>query len=244
MTTTYDPATETLDDLAQLGGNQGPRHYFGEIAIVDDFDCILERGRGKVPFDPSFHRPEQRLVALKLKLVCTKADGSTYDLDQDDITSGSKHKVTLASLKELGVTTRSDLRGLVGKWAQAVRVETGRTYTATKGASQGQQVAETALKFLALYDDAEACKAAEAQFYTPRSGGATDGRNVPQPVTAADTGSAPVIARDALIATLPALVMAAQKNPATLQTILNGNPQYAANGITAQSPEVAALLAA
>lgn len=238
MTTTYDPTIdESLDSLTQLGGNQGPRHYFGEITIVDDFDCILERGRGKVPFDPSFHRPEQRLVALKLKVTCQKADGSTYDLDQDDITSGSKHKVTLESLKPLGITGRAQLRTLAGKHCQAVRVETGRTYIATKGTNAGQQVAETALKFVALYDSADACKAAEREFYTPKG----DGRNQPQPITAADTGSAPTIAREQLLATLPAIWQASGKNPAMLGTILAGNPAYAQAGITLTAPEVVAL---
>lgn len=245
MTTTYDPATESLDALTGLGGDRGPKHYFGEIAIVDDFDCVLRKGAGKVPFDPGVHRPEERLVALKIKIVCTKQDGSTYDLDQDDITSGSKHKMTLASLKTLGIVARGQLRELAGQYCQIVRVETGTKYQAKKASADGRVQAgdwlpETAMQFLAIYDDADACKAAEAEFYAPRG----EGRNQPQPVTAADTGSAPTIARDALIATLPALVMAAQKNTATLQSILNGNPQYAANGITVASPEVLTLLAA
>ena len=244
--TTYAPTPtqtddESIDSLTALGGFGGPRVYFGEITIVDDFDCILERGRGKVPFDAGVHRPDQRLVALKLNITCTKADGTSYDLIQDDITSGSKHKVTLKSLQDLGITTRAQLRGLVGRFCQVSRVDTGRKYTATKGVNAGETIAETALKFLALYDNEEACKAAEVAFYAPKSNGNSNGaasqRNVPQAVP----NEAPQVARAALVATLPALWTASGQDMAVFERILNSNPGYAQNKIDIWCEEATAL---
>lgn len=231
---------ERLDSLTGLGGERGPKHYFGQIAIVNDFDCVLRKGVGKLPFDPAVHRPEERLVALDLKIVCTKADGSTYDLDQSDITSGSKHKLTLASLIELGVSTRAELRALAGRYCQVLRVETGKRYQAKKASADGavqpgDWLPETTLRVVALYDSADACAAAESAFYNARGG---DGRNVPQPVTAADTGSAPAVAREALLATLPILWQAAGQQLPAFEAILRGNPSYAAAEITMDCDEV------
>lgn len=250
MTTTHDDLdTMTLSGATEVGAREGgEKHYFGEIAIVDVWAAAWPKGQSKpVPFDPSFHRPEDKRIFVQLKVVCTKKDGGTYDLDQGEVTSGSKHRVTLKSLEALGVTTIPELRALAGqRWAQAVRVPTGRKYAAKKDSADGSikvgdMIAETALKFVALYNTADECRTAEAQFYTPRSGGTEGGRNQPQPVTAQDTGSAPTIAREQLLATLPAIWQASGKNPAMLGTILAGNPAYAQAGITLQAPEVVAL---
>jgi len=250
--TTDDLDGMSLSDATELGAREGgDKHYFGEIAIVDVWAAAWPRGQSKpIPFDPSFHRPEDRRVLVALKITCTKKDGATYDLDQDEVTSGSKHRVTLKSLEALGVTTVPELRALAGaRWCQVTRVPTGRKYAAKKDSNDGSikagdQIAETALKFLALYATPDECQAAETAFYTPKSGGAAftgaQPRNAPQPLSPAETGI-PAIAREQLLATLPALWMAAQQNPALLGTILAGNPAYAQAGITVQAPEVIAL---
>lgn len=235
MTTTTDE--ETLSDLTELGGNIGPKHYFGVITIVDDWDCALVKGSGKVPFDPQQH--SQRFVALKLQLTCTKADGSTYSLDQDDITSGSKHKVTLPSLDALGIKTRPQLRTLAGQYAQIVRVPTGRTYVAAKGARAGETIQEEALKFIAIYATEAECKAAEAEFY--KRDDAATGKNTPQPATVAELGGIDAVARTQLLNTLEPIWKAAKEDPAKFADILAKNPRYAQVGITVESPEVIAL---
>lgn len=240
MTTTTMPDTtgESLSAMMEQGAREGDKHYFGEITLVDDWDCALVKGAGKVPFDPTQHTT--RLIALKLQVTCTKADGGTYTLDQDDITSGSKHKVTLPSLDALGVKVRPQLRALAGKFCEVVRVPTGRTYTASKGANAGQQIAETALQFLRLFDTADECAAAEREFYTPRVDklSAGNGRNVPQPIEQPPVDQA---ARAALLATLPILWQAAQQKADVFEKMLGGNPAYAQAGITTDSDEVVQL---
>jgi hypothetical protein len=241
MTTATDH-DEKLSDLTTLGAREGnDRHYFGQITIVDDWDAAWPKGSKPVPFDPGQHAPEQRRVYIQLKVTCTKADGTTYDLDQGEVTSGSKHRVTLKSLEALGVVSRSQLRALAGRHCEVVRAPTGQKYTARQGDRAGQQVDEVALKFLALFDDESACKAAETAFYTPRSGGVTD-KNAPQPLTPAEGGAQlDQAARAQLLATLEPIWNAAGKDYTKFTDILAKNRQYEANGITTTSPEVIAL---
>ena len=237
---------ETLNDMMNVGANDGrDKHYFGEIVEVDDWDCILAKGQGAIPFDPAVHRPEQRRIKVKIVLSCEKSDSSTYLLEQGDITSGSKMRVTLKSLAALNIETRDQLRSLVGKWAEVTRVATGQKYEAKKGANAGQMIDETALNFVRLFGDRDAAKAAETEFYTPRNGAANgDGRNVPQPLSAAETGAIDAAARAQLLATLPMLWQAAAAAPDSIkmfETILNGNPAYAQAGIDIWCPEAQQL---
>jgi hypothetical protein len=228
---------ETLNDMMSVGANDGKdKHYFGEIVEVDDWDCILAKGQGAIPFDPTSHRPEQRRIKVKIVLSCEKQDGSKYLLEQSDITSSSKMRVTLKSLAALNIETRDQLRGLVGKWAEVTRVATGQKYEARKGAMAGQMIDETALNFLRLFADRDAAKDAETEFYTPRNGANAngDGRNVPQPLSADEVGAIDAAARAQLLATLPMLWQAASAAPnpvKMLETILAGNPAYKAAGI-------------
>lgn len=239
MTTTTMP-DERLSDLTGLGErSDNDRHYFAEITNVDDWDAAWPKGSRPVPFDPSQHTAQQRRVFITLQLTCTKADGSTYTLDQAEVTSGSKHKVTLGSLDALGVSTRSQLRALKGKYAEVQRVPTGQTYVSKSGARAGQTVDEVAFKFLRLFDTAAEAQAAEREFYTPKSGG--NGRG------AAGLIEQPAIdeaGRAALLQTLPTIWGAISAQPgavAMLQGILAGNPAYAAHGITMDSDEVQIL---
>lgn len=235
------PADESLDDMMSAGARTGPRHYFGQITVLDVWDCVLEKGRGKVPFDASYHPAERRNVAITIKVTCVKADGSTYDLDQSDLSSGDKGKLTLSSLKKLGITGRAQLTALAGQYVQARRVETGGKYQAKKASADGKiqpgdWIAEQALEFLALYTDTDACKAAETAFYTPRDAAPVgDGRNVPQSI---DAPAVDAQARALLLKSLPMLWTAAQQNPVTFAAMLAANGQYAQHGLTPDCAEV------
>lgn len=234
--------SESLNDLMEMGNGDGKdKHYFGEIVEVDDWDCILAKGQGAVPFDAATHRPEQRRVRIKLVISCEKQDGSSYLLEQGDITSGSKMRVTLKSLGALGINTRDELRALKGQWCEVVRVATGQKYEAKKGDRAGQMVDEQALSFLRLFPGRNEAKAAETEFYTPRNG---NGKNAPEPLSPADLGGIDEAARAQLLATLPVLWQAAQAAPVPLtmfETILNGNQAYKAHGIDIWCNEAQAL---
>jgi len=236
---------ETLNDMMGLGSSDGKdKHYFGEIVEVDDFDCVLLKGQGAVPFDATAHRADQRRVKVKLVVACEKQDGSSYFLEQGDITSGSKMRVTLKSLAALGIETRDQLRGLSGQWAEVIRVATGQQYLAKKGERAGQMVDEQALSFVRLFPTRDAAKDAETAFYTPRNGSDSTSVNTPQPLSAADLGAIDQAARAQLLATLPMLWQAAQSAPdpvAMFETILSSNPAYQQNGIDILCSEAVAL---
>jgi len=243
--TTYDPTTdESIDDLMTVGKFADAKSNFVEIAVVDVWDCVLAKGVGKVPFDPTQHAPERRCVAISMTLIGTRRDGSTYDMKQDDISSGIKFSETLPSLKALGVSGRAALAALAGSYAQVERVDTRETYAARKASADGKiQVGDPvkvqSFKFLALFPDAEACKAAELAFYAPRGRQAPgDGRNVPQAIEP----DASAAARATLIKSLPMLWQALAGNvPVFVAMIESPRAQYRAAGITRWSDEVVAL---
>lgn len=247
MTTT----DERLSDLREMTGpaDGNDKHFFVEVAVVDAWDCVLAKGVGKVPFSPAVHRPEQRRVNVVIELLAERRDGSTYALKQEDINNGSKSKITLKSLEELGVETLGQLRALnsAGRWAEVVKVPTGQKYAAKKDSADGSikagdLIPEQALKFLRLFGDRDEAKAAEQEFYTPKNGAAAgDGRNVPQPLSASET-SIDQAAKDALLKTLPVLWQAAQQQPAVFQGMLAANKGYAAVGLTWESAEVRAIV--
>lgn len=244
MTATTDERLSDLRDMPNPEG--GDKHIFAELTILDAWDCVLMKGQGKVPFSPAIHRPEQRRVNVVIELQAERKDGTTYALKQEDINNGSKSKITLASLEDLGVETLSQLRALngAGKWAEVMRVPTGQKYAAKKDSADGSikagdMIAEQALKFLRLFPGRDEAKAAEVEFYTPRNGEGS--KNAPQPVTAAELGSNPQIdeaARESLLKTLPVLWQAAQQNESVFASFLTNNPGYAAAGLTLASDDV------
>lgn len=236
---------DSIDDLMTVGKfADGPKSNFVEIALVDVWDCVLEKGRGKVPFDPAAHPAERRCVAISMTLIGTRKDGSTYEIKQDDISSGIKFSETLPSLKALGVSGRAALAALAGQYAQVERVDTRETYAAKKASADGKiQVGDPirvqSIRFLALFPDQEACRQAELAFYAPRGGQAAgDGRNVPESLPPEPDEAA----RAMLLKSLPMLWQALGENvPAFVATIESPQAQYAAMGITRWSDEVVAL---
>lgn len=235
MTTATAPAYDEL--LSPPVMPDMPKAFFGEVTTLDIWECVLQTG-GKVPFDAGFHSPSQRRLAVKVGLTCAKKDGGSYDVDQDDINTGSKWGKTAESLRTLGFTQRAELESLHGKFAKAERVPTGKTYTAKSGAKAGQVVDELALVFLTIYDSAEACQAAEQAHYAPRNGNgdAPSGRNAPQPVSAADNLGTGL--RDTLLATLPKMWALCKQDYARFGKLIESNAQYAQNGITLASVEI------
>lgn len=237
MTTATAPAYDVDELFNPPVVTDQPKAFFGELTTIDIWECVLQTG-GKIPFDAGAHNPSQRRLAVKIALTCQKKDGGSYDVDQDDINTGSKWRVTLESLKTLGITQRAEIEAMRGKFAKAERVPTGKTYTAKSGAKAGQTVDELALVFLAIYDTAEACQAAEQAHYAPRNGNGASvpaGRNAPQAVTSAEIGGG---LRETLLATLPKMWALCKQDYARFGKLIESNAQYAQNDITLASVEI------
>jgi len=219
--------TDQTDDLFSPPAERVRVDYFGEITQVDDWDCVLRRGAGKIKFDPGQHDISEKRVAIKLQLTSTSRDGSMFTIDQDDVNTGSKWRTTLKSLQTLGISSRQQLRALKGQFAHIKRVPTGETYVASQGKRQGEKVQEQAWHFVALYPDAGAAQAAENTFWDeqranrPASDFKMPDESLPNPPNGAtDAETNKIIALKAL----SMLWKASGHNQDVFKTMLEGNP--------------------
>jgi hypothetical protein len=151
------PVNDPFDTAEDPQEIKYSNEYFGE-AGVDAFFCVLEKGHGKVPFDPNYHSIDRRLTAVVIGIIPVPASGLNFSVDRDYIAEFRDwNAITLPSLKKLGIS----LRDLDGRYVHAKLTETGETYT-TKA---GETKEKTVFEFLEVFDTLEACEAAyEAKF--------------------------------------------------------------------------------
>ena len=154
--------TPAVDEYAPPSPPSEEKTYFGEVVLVDAWDCILERGKGKVIFDPSIHEAYRRVKAIKISVECTSKDGGTYTIDLDVISDSKEWRLTYPTIGAIGRTVPT----LKGSFVQVKRVPTGEHYT---NKTTGEQKPKTTFKFIASYPDRDAMTAAADVFYTPRA---------------------------------------------------------------------------
>ncbi|OQB88177.1 MAG: hypothetical protein BWX85_00012 [Chloroflexi bacterium ADurb.Bin120] len=170
--------TPINDPLAMAENPQEIKYsneYFGQVSL-DVWFCVLEKGVGKVPFDPNTHSIDRRLTAITMGIIPVPASGLQFSVDRDYIAEFRPwNAITLPSLKALGVSVRE----LNDRYVRVKMTETGETYTN----SQGETREKTAFEFLAIYDSLEAC---EADF-TAKRGSSAQPNTSPQKSQAAPT---------------------------------------------------------
>ena len=167
----YVDPMDTLDD-PQLASPE----YFGQIKVVSWF-CVLQKGVGKVDFDPQVHALDQRRTAVKIGLVPLSEHNAQYEIFRDHIAESKEWAgIVLPSIKSLGISAKE----LHDKWVKLTFQTVGRTYTKTDP-NTGETVTRdaTTFKFLALYPNEEACRAA----YHAEHGGNGNGHAQAQVVT-------------------------------------------------------------
>lgn len=133
--------------------------YFGQV-VLDIWPCILEKGRGKVPFDPGQHDPNKRLTAVQVHVIPLAEHNMSRDVGRDLIAESSEWaKIVLQSIKDSWPPTWGDfnLRTLNNKYAKVTYAPTGRTYT---DKNTGETKDSTTIKFLALYATEAECRTA------------------------------------------------------------------------------------
>jgi hypothetical protein len=216
---------------------------FGQ-AWVDAWICVLQKGVGKVPFNPQIHKPEDRRTAIKVEITpLPDLDYQGPPLLREYVAEfGEWPKITLPSFKALGLTTRQLNRA----WVRVQLVGTGRTYTNQAGETKEA----TTFKFLAIYPDQATCQAAYLNQGAPATA-------VPDP----GNGTAPMLVKPPESRQAPA--MPPPQNGKERETALkfvqalvrqvNGDEDQLANRLakmpliakhfTIQSPEVMNLLA-
>lgn len=146
MTTYNDPLDSAENPEVPLP------EYFGQ-ATVDAWFCVLQKGMGKVPFDPQQHRLDDRRTAIKFGIIPLPEQNVTRDVYREYIAEfGAWPKITLPSIKAVGLT----LKGLNNAWIHLALVSEGRTYTDKNGETKDSLT----FKVLAVYPDETACRAA------------------------------------------------------------------------------------
>lgn len=152
--------------------------YYGQIKVATWF-CVLEKGVGKVDFDPQKHALDRRVTAVKIGLLPLAEHKVNYEIMRDHIAESKEWAaILLPSIKALGITARE----LDGKWVKLTFQPTGRTYTKTDPTTGETTTKDsTTFKFLALYPNEAACRAA----YEAERNGNGNGASAPAAAPAA-----------------------------------------------------------
>jgi len=232
---TYDAGTKEAghsepDPWKQADEAKEPtRHYFGQV-YLDLWFCVLEKGVGKVPFDPAQHKPGQKRTAIKVELVPLQSSGLMFTILREMIAESREWAgIVLPSLKALDVTTRT----LHEKFVQAELVPS-RKYVDKE---TGETKQATTFKFVQIFESESECEAAAAEFFNqPQDeipGFSDESKNEKEPKLDPQ--------KEVALKFLPALVNMAGGDPQKLSSILSEN-QLVSRYFTINSPEVVELL--
>ena len=206
--------------------------YFGRIEMHTWF-CVLEKGIGKVDFDPAKHGIDARRTAVKIGLIPLAEHNTNQDIFRDQIAESREWaSLVLPSIKNLGITARE----LDGKWVKLTFQPTGRTYTKTDPMT-GETVTRdaTTFKFLALYADEAACRAA---YLAERAGnGGNGGASAPASAPARSGNQE----KETALKFVKPLIARADGDETKLGQLIAGMPLLSKH-FTVQSPEVQELL--
>ena len=154
-------------DLYTSADNPSTRstEFFGLVRL-DLYPCVLIKSVGKVPFDPQVHKIEDRRTAIRVMIIPLAEQNFNRDVYRDYVAEfGSWPKITLASIKALGLTTRQ----VHEAYARVAVVPEGRTYVSQSGETKES----TTFKFVAVYANEAECRTA----YLSGDGNADDPSN-------------------------------------------------------------------
>jgi hypothetical protein len=213
----YDP-WQAAEEAKEL-----PKTYFAQVTL-DVWPCVLEKGVGKVPFDPNAHKEGQRRTAIQLTLTPLPSANVDFVTERGYVDFAREWaSITLPSIKILGV----NLRELHEKWVKYEMVKYG-TYT-KKGTDgeEGEEKDLTTPRFLALYASEEEAEAAASEFY------GNGGDSEPAPINNGE--------RDVALKFLPALVAQVGGDPTKLAEVIASN-SLVSKYFDINSPEVVELL--
>lgn len=159
-------------------------YWYGQINLNAWF-CTLVKGQGKIPWDPNLvdpvtGQPARRYTCIDLSLAPI-TDQPINNIERSMLAEfGEWVDITLPSAKEIGLT---NLQALNGAWVCCEMAPTGRTYTNSAGETKNA----TTFKFLRLFENETACRAAHQ---AARGGnGATETPGVQSQTPAPTTGN-------------------------------------------------------
>jgi len=225
------------EDLYESAMEDEPQCFFGQPSF-NLWKCILEKGTGKVPYDPNLHAGRRTSIAIELTL--TPIDPTRRLIQRQMLNWTPDFKGVMRPSIEALADQIAEMKGLqVGQFSPLKAIEgmfTSGEFVPRPDNKPGQTW--TTLRFDAVYASREACEAAHAKKMAELG---IDGAS-PE----ADEQLAPMSddseQRAAMAAFLPALWAQAQKTSmplAEMDKLLKANPMLA--GFTLASSEVVAL---
>lgn len=119
--------------------------------------CVLEKGIGKVEFDPQMYSADRRRTAIEI-IVRPLADmGLSFDLARNMLAESREWAaIVLPSIRDLSISPKQ----LNGSWVKVQTVpltdNAGKTVTYTD--SNGVVKEKTTVKFLAIFKDENECR--------------------------------------------------------------------------------------
>ncbi len=143
--------TEKTNDPWAAAKDAEPRQpiYWGNL-VADAYFVILEKGIGRLPFDPEIHPPGRRCTAVDLSLLCITEQNMQTPIERQVIAeSGEWTKFIKPSILELGFEPQE----LNGRFVKVKMVPTGRKYTN----SNGEEREASTFKFLEVFADENEC---------------------------------------------------------------------------------------
>lgn len=126
--------------------------WFGRL-FVDVWPCVLEKGEGKVPFDPAIHKESDRVTAIEMELVPLPDYDVSFTLERNMVHFAKAwRRVTLPSIQALEI----DLRALHESFVAVEFKPTGRKWTG----QDGEEKQETAFVIVEKFADQDECRKA------------------------------------------------------------------------------------
>jgi hypothetical protein len=151
----FDPFNEA--------SNPPERTYdlFGKVEI-NAFAGAFQKGvRGGVPYDPAVHKKRHTFIDIYVQPLPEMGTiKNPKSLEFHEVAwSNEWAKITLPSIKALGF---ENVREINGRFARVAKVPTGNKYEKkdAQGNLTGEMADETTFKFVELFADEDACRAA------------------------------------------------------------------------------------
>jgi hypothetical protein len=153
MNTQFDPWESANEAKAPQFSNE----IWGQVEARSWY-CVLEKGTGKVEFNPDLHNPDQRRTAIEIIVHPLPDMGLTFDVTRSMIAESHEWaSIVLPSIRDLGLHPRA----LNGVWVKIANV----TLTDRKGSpvtytdSNGIEKERKTIKFLKLFASEDECRA-------------------------------------------------------------------------------------
>lgn len=199
----------------------------GQIT-VQVYACVLQKGVGKMPFDPTMHKESEKRTAVDMFILPLDSNKS---LERRMVAQSDEWvKIVLPSLKDCGIL---DLRTLNGKYVRVKFEKTGRKYA---DKTTGEEKEATTFKFIAIYNT-------EAELQAANGGAAPAQSTAPAAAASpAQGGNGGNAQRDVALKFLPTMVKSwcsQGLDPEKVRAGLAANPLLSKH-FTIDSPEVVA----